>query len=1329
MNKMKTLYNMQNDDDTTADEEDDDIDNCDNGKGFDLTDGKRATVTARPTKRKRAKKIQYKSSEFVNDTSDSSDDDLPNNGNVSMQKRVPPLARKTIKMDKGDDVCSAKRRKNSSSSSGSGSNSNDSSDDNGKTNRNKVSSTKRRKNNTATTSSSSSSSGSGSSSEGSTSSTDNSDDEVNKNDDKKNDDNGDSSGESDSKPKSTMMIQQESKTQQLPKITDDRIIKVRTLQESTRHNVIDNTRIVRIGDKNFKETNIDNEENFENFLNNTNIGTIGNAVVRDQGDDDDDDVNNDPDYQVYKENGHSLQADDVEPVTMKTRNKCITARDMEFSTYGELHNYMTRNHYLNVCCIVDEDKADIDVSKTQVAPCTDAENAKRAKFEASLKRNLKPYKLFSDNNQKIRKYIDTSAQPTMRVSDYEKIVDASIEDYVPLYSILSDFEKNHKMELKIVPSRLGALLKDISNCPERLPQETMTLVNFKTELRHYKLMYGFIPARYSIAMDIFIMNMIKARTNEPYDLFEGEIELMAMALWRTTANDLKIYNERCGREPKKTVLRYLYLRILDTLRNVRDTKFQHFTNTEKDVYVSACRFLKMFKRYAIFDNKNKIQAMVLVIVKELLLLVYSWLTQEEMNLWAGLFSNFKIHHVLFPHTYNYLIQHRPNIFTWFGQIYGIYTDTLDSHVLRSAWRYDPLKAKNGGDDLTVFTKKDVRVMFYKIFPKDKDVPLALLIKIDNFFMIFVHYFVHYLKTTGMVEQRSIGLKHIICFLQIFHPNVWPRYGNPLLDVRVRSTIKKEFANCIKTERDRMGDFVNEPFVIESEVIDTLLLFAFNVLSWVLGPILISTQHVASPHTYALLFIRAIEIFERDYLGNTDNFPFPYNFPKWLTNGHADDDYTEENAENFDTYENGVLMFPDMDVYDSCSDDDEAGYYRDGKIRRLAGENRNVVDLGIPDNEDSDFNDSDSECEVYDTTDDVVYKMRLFNKLSKVREILASIESKIHDGQGDSDLLESKKKYIDQREKLETALQEVTEQITKKDILGKNKRLRLNCELAIITGECDERLFDMGVVPPDVEKYLNRPVFDEYHRNNRKRSAPNAFAKPNKRIRRSIELKDDDNNTIATVDYETDDDDDNFTTSKGKKVTGVADRNNLCRKKRGINKIDYLKFTLTDGSDFKIIDGVKMFGLISNKMLNRGKRSKVGCSLCAVPVSGSYNMKINASCIVSVCLVCTHKIYNMLSAPSDNGVSFETLQEFIATRVECRYKAPLLFDSDGVMLTEMLPRMKGPEDMYKYTYNKVNSQYGKRIQVKEAFQQLCDKYNWTGYVTKAPKRRTPKQRKI
>lgn len=1318
MNKMKTLYNIQDDDDdssdTTVEEEEENVN--DNGRGS--TDGKRASVTTRPLKRKRVKKMQYKSSEFVNDT-DSSDDDSPNN--VPIAKRVPPLARKTIKMGNKDDT------KSNRSSSGS---SNSSDDD--KQNKDNIVSTKRsEKNNTSSSSSSSSNNSSSDDSDSSSTDSDNGDAKIDKVDGNKDTSSNSSDGESDKDSKTPIGTGKPMSTNEpkprapATKMTDK---SVRTLQESTRYNIIDdNTRTVRVGDKNFKETNIDNDENFENFLN---VGV--DTLVRDR-EDDEDDENNDPDYRVYKENGQSFQADDVEPITMKTRNKSIAARDMEFSTYGELNNYMTRKHYLNVCCIVDEDKADIDVSKTQVAPCTDAENAKRAKFEASLKRNLKPYKLFSDNNIKIRKYIDTSIQPTMRVSDYEKVVDPSIEDYVSLYTILSDFEKNHKMELKIVPSRLGTLLKDISNCPEKLPQETMTLVNFKTELRHYKLMYGFIPARYSIAMDIFIMNMIKARTNEPYDLFEGEIELMSMALWRTTANDLKTYNERCGREPKKTILRYLYLRILDTLRHVRDTKLQYFTNTEKNLYVSACRFLKMFKRYAVFDNKNKIQAMVLVIVKELLLLVYSWLTQEEMNLWAGLFSNFKIHHVLFPHTYNYLIQHRPNIFTWFGQIYSIYSDTLDSRVLQSVWRYDPLKTKNVGDvvtnNLTVFTKKDVRVMFYKIFPKDKDVPLSLLIKIDNFFMIFVHYFIHYLKTTGMVEQRSVGLKHIICFLQIFHPNVWPRYGNPLLDVRVRSTIKKEFANCIKTERDRMGDFDNDTFVIENEVIDTLLLFAFNVLSWVLGPILISTQHVASPHTYALLFIRAIEIFERDYLGSTDNFPFPYNFPKWLTNGHADDDYTEENAENFDTYENGVLMFPDMDVYDSCSDDDEAEYYRNVKIRRLAGENRNVVDLGIPDNEDSDFNDSDSECEVYDTTDDVVYKMRLLNKVSKVRESLALIESQIHDGHGDSDLLENKKKYQDQREKLETALLQVTEQITNKDILGKNKKVRLNCERAIITGECDERLFDMGIVPPDVEKYLNRPVFDEY-RNCRKRPVPNVLtAKSNKRVKRSIELKDDDNNTIATVDYETNDDgdDENLDNNTGKKVTSVVD-GNIRRKKRGINKIDYLKFTLSDDSDFKIVDGVKMFGLISNKILNRGKRSKVGCSLCAVPISGSYNMKINASCIVSVCLVCTHKIYNMLSTPSDNGVTFETLQDFIATRVECRYKAPLLFDSDGIMLTEMLPKMNGPEDMYKYTYNKVNPQYGKRIQVKEAFQSLCDKYNWTGYAKKVPKRRTPKQQR-
>lgn len=204
------------------------------------------------------------------------------------------------------------------------------------------------------------------------------------------------------------------------------------------------------------------------------------------------------------------------------------------------------------------------------------------------------------------------------------------------------------------------------------------------------------------------------------------------------------------------------------------------------------------------------------------------MTREEINLWSGLFLDLGVHHVLGSHTYNYLIRQRSNIFTWFGHMINLYADTLNIDVLRSSWRYHSCKVdiSKNSTDLTVFTKKDVRVIFYKIFPKDKDVPLALLVKIDNFFMIFVHYFTHYLRTTSIIEQRTISLKHIICFLEIFHPKVWPRYGNDFLNARVRNTIKKEFAECIKNERNRiMGNFDNDQFSLDPEVIDTLLLFA------------------------------------------------------------------------------------------------------------------------------------------------------------------------------------------------------------------------------------------------------------------------------------------------------------------------------------------------------------------------------------------------------------------------------------------------------------------------------------------------------------------------
>ncbi|MGI4816788.1 MAG: hypothetical protein ACRYE7_02275 [Janthinobacterium lividum] len=1318
----RTLYDADDDDDDDAEEDD----NGDAVK-LDVVRKKRTcenVVSTSFKKRIRTTKrihdnndTKYKSREFIEDSS-SSDDDADDDRVKATVKppvvlssvaapimKVPPIARKTIKMiqstdkhndDVNSDSCTDEEIDNKTTNDAC----NFKSGDHDSVNNNDKDAGV---NSDAESSSSSSSSSSGSSSSSSDSSSDSDSDDDTK-----------IAKEVKSLETEKILIDVVAKGQQestivVESMTDPEIRlidKPRPLQESTRHNVIRKDDDKTIGGF-IQKWRIDDDYETEYDI-----------VLKKQHDSDVDDTV-DPDYELYnKDDGQAVKADDVGYKVTRRRSSKNPA-DLK-TIPGEINEYMTSEQYLNVCYVTNEQTCEVDYSKFQVRPSDTSEAERRIKNTNYLKR-VKLFKAFSDNNPQIRKYIDCRLSPTMCVSDYKNVVSSS-EDNTPLYKILATIERNHNIKLKIVPSKLGEMLRKMSQYPDKLPQETLTVVNYETDLRHYKLMYGLVPARYCMSIEVLATSMIQARKNESYDLFEGEVELMSMALWRLTAQDLKFYNERVGRTSKKELLRYLYLRLVDTLQHVRAHEFSKFNAVDKSSFQSACRFLKALKRYALFNNKTKIQTMALVIAKELLMLVYMYVSPEEINLWSGLFLDLGVHHVLFSHTYNYLIRQRPNIFTWFGHMLNIYADTLNVKVLRSAWRHysDKTKIDKDGNNLTVFTKKDVRVMFHKLFPKDKDVPLALLVKIDNFFMIFVHYFTHYLRTTSLVEQRTISLKHIICFLEIFNTRVWPRYGNDLLNVQVRNTIKKEFADCIKNERNRiMGNFDNDQFSLDPDVINTLLLLAFNVLSWVIGPIVVSPCSAASPQKYAALFIRAIDIFERDYLGTSPNFPFRYDFPTWIDNAH--DDKTYEEGDDFNEYENGILMFPEIEVFDSSDDENDADNRRN-LVRRLAGERRNVVDLCIPDDEVSDFNESDSECELYENSTNIDRKIVLMQKMTKICKKLKDIDLRINKGLINDTLVEEKMILQKQREELEDEQYRLSIRIEDNDFIYKIKSKRLECERMVINGECEETLFDLGIVPPDVERYLNRPMFERHVEQRPKRKFDD------------FESDDDDNffddeaetkstpNGVKRLHVS----DESYVVGSGGYKSGTKLNSGVVVKKKsnkvGVNyKLDFIKYLLNDDEDFKIMDGVKMFGLVSNKTFNRGGRSKVGCSLCNIPTSGSYSVKIDSSCAIGACMQCMNKIYKLLSSDKESSVTFEELQKFLKVRVDCRYKAPLLFDADGNRITVMLPKMSGPEDMYKYTYNKMDERYGKRIEVNKSFKALCDKYNWTGYAQKIKKR--------
>ncbi|XP_025200466.1 uncharacterized protein LOC112598282 [Melanaphis sacchari] len=952
--------------------------------------------------------------------------------------------------------------------------------------------------------------------------------------------------------------------------------------------------------------------------------------------------------------------------------------------------------------VVDESATQSEDDSIMVPFPNVSESEMRAKHAALLKK-YKPIKDPMDRHAQLKKFINADVPPTMRVSHYKGLENLDADGYVSLYDILTHAERAMNVELKIAPSDLGTMLKYMDRNMYGFPQETLPIVNHSIYPRSYKLRYGFVPLMYNSHVEVLIRRLVKSRSKEPYDLFEGELELMVMALWRISVQDLRFYNERVNRKSKKDVLLYLYHNFKKAFRSVLNAT----PDANKiDRYAEIREILKSYKRYMYFSDDRKIQTMALVVLKELMMFVYNnnCVSATDVKLWSVVCLDLGVHHVAFSHTYNHLIKNRVNIFNWFAQMVGMYAETQRSpneysvwdrclHVNKIAYDADVSvaykkhcsvdgrtnKRTNNATLDTVITKRDVRSMFHKFFKTNADVPLKLLIKLDNFFMIFAHYFVQYLRDTALVHQKEITLRNITCFLKIFNHDVWPRYYGNLLnavDVAVENVKRKlcgSFVDCLRNQQKRYCNFDANQISIDPAVGRVLVDLGFDVLLWILGPVLAqngNSVRISAP-ACAGIFIKRLETFETQHVLLNKKIPFRLDYPEWLTGGTANDDCDyDEKLDNSAYYdERGAFMFPersDSDLFrnDETDDDDDDGC-------ELSGENRDVVDLGIPEGEMSDFNDSDSETDVCDTYQDRLDKDDLLNALLKRQKQ----ERMMIDSGTPSDAdLERLRADIDE---LKKSLRVKDHEINVKETVGAIKRKRMETELMVIDGEYSEVLFDAGIVPKDIAKYLNRTP----------------FVKPPKRQKLC-----DDTTTTTT----------NVAVSQNSIRSSSQQRRDDNKRRRSVTSNNLRKYLLTGDEVYKVVDGIRTFGLVTNVALNRNKRSTRGCNLCDVPKSGTLNMRISETYAVSACVPCAEKIKTLLV---EGVVEFDYVQRFLTTRIDCRYKAPLLFDARGKMFTEMTPKIESTKDMYVFTYNKLDKNFGKRVPLKSVFEDLCKRYNW------------------
>jgi len=132
-------------------------------------------------------------------------------------------------------------------------------------------------------------------------------------------------------------------------------------------------------------------------------------------------------------------------------------------------------------------------------------------------------------------------------------------------------------------------------------------------------------------------------------------------------------------------------------------------------------------------------------------------------------------------------------------------------------------------------------------------------------------------------------------------------------------------------------------------------------------------------------------------------------------------------------------------------------------------------------------------------------------------------------------------------------------------------------------------------------------------------------------------------------------------------------------------------------------GLKVFGLISK---NAFKTRNKGCVLCPDNCKASYNMLVSENVAVACCLSCVDLVASIIK---QKEYSFEQLQKIIESRVDLRFKTPLLFNKNLQILTKM-PPMLSHNDMYCSTFNKFHPKCGKILSRIDVFSHHSEHVN-------------------
>lgn len=137
----------------------------------------------------------------------------------------------------------------------------------------------------------------------------------------------------------------------------------------------------------------------------------------------------------------------------------------------------------------------------------------------------------------------------------------------------------------------------------------------------------------------------------------------------------------------------------------------------------------------------------------------------------------------------------------------------------------------------------------------------------------------------------------------------------------------------------------------------------------------------------------------------------------------------------------------------------------------------------------------------------------------------------------------------------------------------------------------------------------------------------------------------------------------------------------------------------DAACYRLVNNRKCFGFATNSTLKLNPCDCHKCVVCVYKDSTTYNLILGTNWLVACCTGCLTK----LSKLTDND--FEIIRDIMRDRVDFRIREPLLYGEDRIAFKNIEREKYYKTDLYSSTYNKLATNYGKRLKFNEHFEYL------------------------